>query len=374
MSNYRKSTCACVAVLLGLVEVSAAQTDAPSVPAFTISTVAGTGEYGYTGDGGPALEAQMNRPTAVALDSKGNLYIADMLNRVVRMVDLDGVITTVAGSGEGRPQKVDTTARETNLVQPYGIATDHLSNLYVLNRGHSKLHKISPDGSATTIAGTGRRGYNGDGVPAIEAQLAGSNHLVIDRAGNVIIADSANHRIRRIDSRGVISTIGGTGKEGYGGDGGPATAAQFAFPSAIAMDVNGTIYVADFGNHRIRAINPDGTATTIAGTGEPEYNGDNRHAIDANIGEPTGVAVDTFGHVFISDQVNNRIRVVIADGTIHTVAGTGERGYAGDGGLAHEALIQIPDILCTDADGNVYFPDHQNFVVRKLTRIGTRQP
>ena len=140
------------------------------------------------------------------------------------------------------------------------------------------------------------------------------------------------------------------------------------------MDEVGNIYIADFANHRIRMIDTEDVVTTFAGTGDPNYNGDNLLATEANIGEPTGVAVDHFGNVYISDQVNNRIRIVIPEGTIHTVAGTGERGYTGDGGLAHAALIQIPDILCTDPEGDVYFPDHQNFVVRKLTRSGSRQP
>lgn len=345
-----------------------------TVPVFTISTVAGTGGPGFSGDGGPALEAQLDHPTAVALDSKGNLYIADTENRRVRKVDTRGIITTVAGTGEGRPQHEDVKAIATNLVQPYGIATDSRDRLYILNRGHSKLHRILPNGDAETIAGIGRRGYNGDGIPAREARLNGANHLVVDDTGTIFIADSGNQRIREIDSKGIITTIAGTGEAGYGGDNGPATEARFNFPSAIDLDSSGNLYVTDFANHRIRKIDQAGIVTTFAGTGDPDFNGDNIAATEANIGEPTGVAVDGQGNVYISDQVNDRIRVVIPDGTIHTVAGTGEPGYTGDGGPARDARIRIPDILCTDSEGNVYFPDHQNSVVRKLTRTGSRRP
>lgn len=347
---------------------------AEEIPEFTIWTVAGVGSFGMSGDGGPAIEAEMNRPTAVALDSEGNLYIADSLNRRVRRVDGEGVITTVVGTGKGSPQKGDHPAMATNLVQPYGIAVDRDGVLYVLNRGHSKLLRVDADGIARTIAGNGRRGFGGDGGPATEGQLSGSNHLVVDRDGTIYIADAGNHRIRRVTTDGVISTWAGTGDGGHGGDGGPAIEAQLNHPSAIAMDGEGSLFIADFSNHRIRKITAAGVITTIAGTGDPKYNGDGIPATEANIGEPTGVAVSRDGYVYVSDQVNDRIRVVTPGGTIYTVAGTGERGYTGDGGPAHEALINIPDILCTDGEGNVYFPDHQNFVVRKLTLTGTRRP
>jgi sugar lactone lactonase YvrE len=342
---------------------------ADDIPAFTISTIAGTGDFGTSGEGGLATEAQMNRPTAVAVDTQGNVYIADSLNRRVLKIDSKGIIAKVMGTGKGSLQREDLPAIETNLSQPYGIAVDAQDNLYVLNRGHSKIHKVTPDGMAHTIAGTGRRGFNGDEIPATQAQIAGSNHLAVDAAGNVLIADTGNQRIRKITTDGIIHTIAGTGEQGFNGDGGAAAQAQLANPSAIAVDGAGNIYIADFSNHRIRKIDTEGIITTVAGTGTPEYNGDGIPATTANIGEPTGVAVDAGGLVYISDQVNDRVRVVLRDGIIMTVAGTGERGYTGDGGPSTEALINIPDIICLDRAGNLYMPDHQNFVVRKLTRI-----
>ena len=339
-------------------------------PQFTISTVAGTGKRaGFSGDGGPALKAQLNKPTAVAVDSTGILYIADHQNGRIRKVDENGIITTVMGTGSDtlQPQGV-LPGLETNLVRAYGIAVDANDNLYVLSRGHHKLFKLDAEGMATRIAGTGEPGFSGDGGPAIDAQLQSSNHLVANDAGNLYIADSGNRRIRMIDRQGVITTIAGTGEHGFGGDGGPATEALMTGGSAIARDAAGNLYVADFENHRIRKVDTDGIITTVAGTGDHLFNGEGLPATESNIGEPTGVACDQEGNVYVADQVNNRIRVVTPDGLMYTVAGTGKRGYEGDGGPAEAARINVPDIICVDGEGNVYFPDYLNHVVRKLTR------
>lgn len=349
--------------------VSAQSSDNDDVPQYTISTVAGTGKTGMTGDGGPAIDALIERPTAVAIDSKGNLYIANEQAPRVRMVTPKGIITTVVGTDSTDVQDGERPAVDTNLSNAYGIATDLDDNLYVLSRGHAKIFKIGADGIARHIAGTGVSGFSGDGGPALNAQLNYPNHLVADRSGNLFIADTANHRVRKISNQGVITTIAGTGKSGFSGDGGPALGAKLGAPAAIAIDAEGNVYIAEFFNHRIRKITTGGTITTIAGNGTPEYNGDGQPAIESQIGEPTGVAVDRAGYVYISDQVNMRVRVVTPSGLMHTVAGTGNRGHTGDGGPSEKAQTSNPDIIAFGPHGNLFIPDHLNAVVRKLTRV-----
>jgi len=339
-------------------------------PMFTITTVAGGNNAGFSGDGSPARTAQLNGPSCVAVDSKGRLYIADCRNNRVRRVRADGTIETVMGTGaeelspaEARP------ALETNLSSPYGLTVDSADNLYVISRKHSVVYKVTPDGIAHRIAGTGVAGFSGDGGPAVNAQVAGGNHLLVNSAGEVILGDTSNQRIRKIDTAGIITTIAGTGAAGFAGDGGPAASAQFNGISALAFDAAGSLYIADFDNHRIRKIAPDGTITSIAGTGEPKYNSDEIPATTANIGEPCGVVVDAAGVVYIGDQFNRRVRAVTPDGVIHTVAGMGKVGLIGDlGSPALEARLISPDILCIDGEGNIYIPDFANHAIRKLTR------
>ncbi len=343
---------------------------AQEIPSFTITTVAGTGKARFDNDNALATECSISHPTAVAVDSKGNLYIADHNNARIRKVSHDGIMTTIMGTGE----LVETVppagpAKDIPLARAYGIAVDHEDNLYVASRGQSVIYKVTPDGMARVIAGNGTRGFGGDGGPATEAMIAWSNHLVADKAGNLFIADSGNQRIRKIDKMGIITTIAGTGEDGFSGDGGPALEATMTGGSAIDIDDAGNLYMADFENHRIRKVSTDGIMSTIAGTGEPKFNGDGLPALESNIGEPCGVAVDSKGYVYIGDQINLRVRVVTPSGTMHTVAGTGQWGRTGDGGPATAARIRNPDIITFDAEDNLYFPDNQNNLIRKLTRI-----
>jgi len=339
------------------------------IPRFIITTVAGTGTLGFDGDGGPATEALIKNPTAVALDNQGNLYFCDAYNERIRKVDPNGVISTVMGTGVTDPQDEDLPAVDTNLSLVYGIATDNEDTLYVLSRGHSKIFRVGKDGIARRIVGTGENGFSGDGGPGVEARISNPCHLVADPTGTLYIADSGNRRIRRVTADGIITTIAGTGEEGYSGDGGSALEAPIAFPSAIDIDRDGNLFVADFLNHRIRRVSKDGVITTIAGTGKSEYDGNGRPALKCSIGEPCGVAVDQGGYVYIGDQVNNRVRVVTPPGMMYTVAGTGVEGYTGDGGPAEMAQISNPDIIAFDPEGHLYVPDYSNAVVRKLTRI-----
>ena len=362
-------------ILLGFVCFTPAHGETVAPPQFIIETVAGTGEPGFSGDGGPATAAQLDHPTAVAADAAGNVYIADFGNDRIRRVSPDGVIETIAGSGERSPERADRVAAvELNIAQPYGIGLDGEDRVYVLIRGHHTIYRVEPDGMAARISGNFRAGYAGDGGPAVDAQLRGPNDLYAGPDGTLYVADSGNHRIRAIGTDGVIRHFAGDGEGGFSGDGGPATEARFAGLSALSADSAGNVYVADFNNHRIRKIDTSGIITTIAGTGNLVFNGDGKPALESNFGEPTGVATDTEGNLYIADQINNRIRAVTPDGIMHTVAGTGVRALDGDGGPATEAAIFIPDILCVAPNGDILFPDHQNNAVRRLVRQESSAP
>ena len=333
-----------------------------------ITTIAGTGESGFSGDGGPAAEAQLSDPTGVAMDGAGNLYIADTENHRIRKVDSMGTITTIAGTGErgdGGP------AAEVQLSDPTGVAMDGAGNLYIAERDNHRIRKVNSAGTITTIAGTGVLSFGGDGGPAAGAQLGSPTGVAMDGAGNLYIADTENHRIRKVDSTGTITTIAGTGEYGFGGDGGPAAEAQLSFPAGVAVDGAGNLYIADTENHRIRKVDLTGTITTIAGTGEYGFSGDGGPAAEAQIGDPFGVAVDVAGNLYIADLGNQRIRKVDSTGTITTIAGTGEYGFGGDGGPAAEAQLSFPFGVAVDGAGNLYIADRDNQRIRKLTPGGS---
>jgi sugar lactone lactonase YvrE len=333
---------------------------------FTISTVAGTGKPGFSGDGGAATSAELQNPSGVAIAADGSIYIADLRNGRIRKVDPQGAIATIAGTEPGATSGDGGNSLAAQLGSAYGVAVDHEGNVYVGDRLAATIRKIGRDHIITRFAGTGTPGYSGDNGPAADAQLKGPNDIAIDAQGNVYIADSGNHRVRVVDRTGKITTVAG-GEKGYSGDGGPASSAQLNAPSAICLDAQGALYICDFGNHAVRKIMPDGKISTVAGTGKPGFARDGGPATKAQLFQPCGVAVDKQGQVYIADSVNNRIRVVRGDGTIDTVAGTGKQSYAGDGGPAREAFIAVPDLIDIDADGNIYIAEFRNHVIRKLT-------
>ena len=337
----------------------------------TIATLAGTGEGDFSGDAGPAVAAQLNGPYGVAMDSAGNLVFADSLNNRIRRIDLSGTITTIAGtsqsgfSGDGGP----AVAAELNF--PEDVAIDGSGYLYIADTANHRIRRVDPSGTIATVAGTGEEGFSGDGAPAVSAQLSGPKGVAVDGAGNLYIADSANHRIRRITPFGIIATIAGTGEAGFSGDGGPAVAAQLSNPQGLTPDGAGNLYIADTENHRIRRIDTSGTITTLAGTGRWGFSRDGGPAVTTQLGGPKGVAVDGAGNVYITDADNNRIRRVDASGIITTIAGTGERGFSGDGSPAVQALLAFPQGVAIDRAGNLVFADADNNRIRRVDSSGT---
>ncbi len=339
-------------------------------PAGIISTVAGTGEFGFAGDGGPAATAQLGFLSEVAVDTEGNLYVADTFSHRVRRIDPAGVISTIAGTGEDGFAGDGGPAAKARLNRPFGVAADRAGNLYVADTNNHRLRRIDPTGVISTVAGAYHGGFAGDGGRATAASLNEPRRVAVDAAGNLYVADTFNDRVRRIDPAGVITTIAGTGEPGYSGDGGPAAAARLDAPHGVAVDAAGNIYVADSFNDRVRRIDPEGVITTLAGTGESGYSGDGGPATAARLSVPHGVAVDAAGNIYVADTYNDRVRRIDPEGVITTLAGTGESGYSGDGGPATAARLSVPHGVAVDAEGNLYVADTYNHRVRRIDPAG----
>jgi uncharacterized protein (TIGR03437 family) len=330
----------------------------------TISTLAGNGLFKFSGDGGPGSQAHLNEPNGVAVDGAGNVYIADTLNNRIRRVGPGGAISTVAGSGvlgfsgDGGP------ATAALLAWPEGpLALDAAGSLYFTDRGNHRVRRVSRDGTISTVAGSGS-GFSGDGGPAAAARLNWPLGVALDAGGNLYIADQNNYRIRRVDARGVITTVAGNGVAGFGGDGGPATAAALNYPNGISLDAAGNLYIADSDNDRVRKVDAAGTITTVAGSGRAGFSGDGGPATVAALNNPSGVAVDAWGNLYVADHGNDRVRRVTPNGTISTVAGGGTRGFSGDGGPATQASLWWPWGVAVDAAGNLFIADSGNDRIR----------
>ena len=326
-----------------------------------IATVAGNGTAGFSGDNGAASSAQLNGSESVAVDAAGNLYIADRGNERVRKVS-NGVITTAAGNptqgyvGDGGPPA------GAQLYYPYGVAVDSSGDLYIAEEC-GRIRKVS-NGIVATLAGDGTPGFAGDNGPAGSALFDQPEAVAIDSAGNLFIADTGNHRIRKV-ANGMVTTVAGNGEQGFGGDNGPATSAQLDSPYGVAVNAAGDIFIADTGNHRIRKVS-GGVITTVAGDGNTDFSGDNGPAVEARLAFPFGIAVGIDGNLYIADSGHNRVRKV-SNGVITTVAGNGALGVAGDNGPAIDAQLDGPEGIAVDAAGNLYFTESEREVVRKVS-------
>ena len=379
----------------------------------TIETIAGVGLPGGAGDGGPATAAELHGPQSVVVDSSGAVFIADWNNRRIRRIHPDGTIQTVAGLVGGRVESggpalesrltlpldvvptldgslliVEQSARRIRVLvpvpgadgappatdaQPSGSADARPADAQPLAAAYVPPSPALPSGAppagellAEVFAGTGESGNAADGEFRLNAALASPRGIAIDGVGRLLIADTGNHRIRRIEPDGTLRVVAGTGDPGSAGDGLAAVAAQLNRPSALVVDSNGSIYVADSGNFRIRKIDPDGVITTFAGGSQPGTGGDGGPARDAQFTEPVGLALGSDGSLFVADGPVHRVRVIRPDGVIYGFAGSGVDGNGGDGGLATEAAVGFPQRVALNADGSVLVTQLQAGVVRRI--------
>lgn len=344
-----------------------------------LTRIAGTGRLGSSGDGGPAINAQFKLPFGIAVDAAGNVLVADRDAHVVRRISTNGTISTVAGTGVAGFSGDEGPATAARLNSPTGLALDTAGNLYIADSNNNVIRRVSPDGTITTVAGNTERGFAGDNGPAREADLSGPQGIAVDSAGNLYIADTLNNRIRRVGLDGMITTFAGNGFPGYGGDDGPATRATLFLPTDVVVDRQGSLYIADLGTIRVRLVK-GGNITTAAGStaGEPPFDG--RHATSVRLSGPTGVAVSSDGILYFTESSlgsgsgltagDSRIWRVTPDGVLSTVAGTGESSFSGDGGPAVRAQLNVPAGITVDGAGNIYFADSANNRVRKISKEG----
>jgi hypothetical protein len=353
--------------LLLLAALACACLALPASPALAapgeITTFAGTGTEGFEGDGGQATAANLSFPWG--LDVAGStLYLSDSGNHKVRRVSAAGEISTFAGTGVAGFGGDDGPATSAQLHSTGAVAADGQGNVYISDFANNRVRRVSAAGQITTYAGTGTAGYSGDGGPADEAELNEPRQIALDDAGNLLIADSANHRVRVVEaSSGEIETVAGNGSEGSAGDGGQATAAELDYPSGIAL-AGSALLIADPGANRVRRVSAAGQITAFAGTGTAGDAGDGGQATAATLADPYGLAVDQAQNVYISDAANDRVRRVSPQGQISAFAGTGTGGYAGDGGQATAARLDFPHGLSLDASGNLFIADSANHRVR----------
>ncbi|MBL8235968.1 MAG: hypothetical protein JNM66_01010 [Bryobacterales bacterium] len=346
----------------------------PAFPQGIIGTVAGTGTAGFGGDNGPAVSAALNEPGGVDVDSLGNLYIADFLNSRIRKVSPSGIITTVAGTGVPGFSGDGAAATAAQLNYPSAVEVDSAGNIYIADTSNHRIRKVTPAGIISTIAGNGTAGFGGDSGQATAAALWFPLGVTRDPAGNLYIADAYNNRIRKITPAGVITTMAGNGTDGFSGDGAAATAAALSQPSATAIDAAGNLFIADRFNHRIRKVTPGGIITTVAGNGTGGFDSDGVAATAAALFYPSDIAVDFNNNLYIADQGNNRTRKITPGGIISTVAGNGTPGFSGDGGPGANAQLNVPVGVTVDGATLVYTADSLNHRIRRITFPGANAP
>lgn len=322
----------------------------------TIVTVAGTGVDGANGDGGPATAAAIDHPRGIAVLPDGSFVFAQPFVPMVRRVAADGTISTVVGTGSAGYSGDGGPGSQATVDLAHGVAALPDGGFVVADMGNNRIRRVWPDGTITTVVGTGARSFYGDGGAATSAAIALPRGVAVRPNGELLIPDTANARIRRVSADGIITTVAGTGVVGFSGDGGPATAAQLNRPFSVAPLSGGAFLVADLDNNRIRRVGSDGIITTVAGTGKATFSGDGGAATAAALNEPHAVATLPDGGFAIADTYNHRVRRVWPDGRITTVAGTGVAGFSGDGGPPTAAELNLPKALAV-------LPDRSGFLV-----------
>jgi uncharacterized protein (TIGR03437 family) len=350
---------------------------------FTITSVAGCDNCGFQanwGDGGPATNSTIGFGVmGVTKDYAGNLFIADTGHNVIRKIATTGIITTFAGNGNGTFSGDGGPALLAQLSSPVSVAVDAAGSVYVSDKGNNRIRKITPDGKINTFAGGGhgcggQTNSVGDGCPATSAilNLTGiTAEIKLDAAGNLFIGDYSNGRVRKVSTNGIITTVAGSGQCCTVGDGGPATNAYLTGPGSVALDVSGNIYICCGDSQTVRKVSTNGTITRVAGNGGSDFSGDGGPALAAGLGFSGSVAVDNFGNLYIADWLNNRIRQVTLDGKINTIAGGGkgcggQTNLIGDGCPATSAQLSMPEGMEVEADGSIYFADSANSRIRLL--------
>ncbi len=347
----------------------------PANHAQIITTIAGTGVASYTGDSGPASTATFNYPCYIAIDSKDDLYIADRSNNAIRKINTSGIITTIAGNGTPGFSGDNGPATAAQLHSPICIAIDNVDNLYIVDGYNARIRKISNSGIITTVAGFGGvSGYSGDNGPATAAEVLPYG-VALDASGNIYISDGVNNVVRKVNSLGIITTIGGKGTAGFSGDGSAATNAQFETLGDIAVKSTGEVYVPVWGSYRVRAIDNRGIVNTIAGIGTSGYAGDNGAATAAEFMAPNCVNFDKSSNYYISDNYAHVIRKVNSSGIITTIAGNGTAGDSGDNGPATAAQLNNPNSIAMNSSGDIFIADVLNNKIRKISYndVGVKQ-
>jgi uncharacterized protein (TIGR03437 family) len=336
-----------------------------------ITTVAGNGSVGFSGDGGPATSATLGLPNGVTVDNAGNVYIMDALNRRVRKVDTSGKISTFAGGGlslgDGGPAASAGLAL-VGTVPHLGIVADKDGDIYLADYGDNRVRKVSRTGIITTVAGKGtlgQSGFSGDGGPAVNAELNSPSGLALDKSGNLYIVDTGNGRIRKVDTSGIITTVAGRGNGFTLGDGGPATNAQLANPSDVAVDSAGNIYIADVGNHSVRKVDTSGTIRSILHGSFGTCPSGSVVAAGADIGDAVGLAIDSAGDLLIADRSADCLHKLDTAGKVTTVAGGGST-LNGEGIPATSAGLGAVVAAAADESGDIYLVDNSFSKVRKV--------
>jgi trimeric autotransporter adhesin len=350
----------------------------PGAAVGIISTFAGNGAAAFSGDGGAAASAELHDPYGVVVDGAGHLYISDQLNQRIRMTSNGSkivTIATIAGNGTAGFSGDGYSAIAGELNGPSAMAVDASGNLFIADTANGRVREVLA-GAATmvTVAGNGMGSYPGDNQGAQHAELVNPAGIAVDAAGNIYIAEESGARVRMVNPAGVITTVAGNGVPGFPGDGGPATSASLSQPTDVAVDAAGNLYIADPNNQRIRMVSATtGDITTIAGDGTYGYGGDGDPgpATKAEFRNPEGIAFDAAGNLYIADSGNCRIRKMTPTGAITTVAGNGQQGFYGDGGAATAAKLLIPAAVRLDGMGNLYISDTNNQRIRKVTPSGT---